>query len=126
MRRIGWLVVSLIGIGWLASKAPLSKPQAAATPQGDLWRRTQTGWERAEWLTARSRTRADVLHPGVVGLLQLFGSVYALAAFSPRVAPIPPTGVTRRVNPPQGRGTIRGKPPAVGGHQIGRTWLFLG
>ena len=72
MRRIGWLIVSLIGIGWLASKAPLPAPRAAP-PKRDLWRRTRTGWERAEWLTARTRTRTDVLHPGVVGLLQLFG-----------------------------------------------------
>lgn len=81
MRLIGWLLLILLGLGWLASEVPLAGPQPDGRPES-VWRRTRDGWEKISWWTPRTRTPRTVLHPMVVGLLEMFLALAALIAFS--------------------------------------------
>ena len=81
MRLIGWLLVILMGLGWLASEVPLPGSRPDGQPQTG-WRRTCDGWERITWWTAQPETRRPVLHPTVVALLEMFLALAALVAFS--------------------------------------------
>lgn len=86
MRRIGWFLVLLVAIGWLACEIQLPGTSPAAGARLDSWRRTRDGWERATWLTSQITSRRPALHPGVVALLELLLSLTILVAFSGRSA----------------------------------------
>ncbi len=87
MRLIGWILLILVGLGWLAAEVPLPGPRtlSAPGPNDSLlsdWRRTDAGWERsAVWATEPKGCRPAV-HPVVLGLLQLLLASAALIAFS--------------------------------------------
>ncbi len=81
MRKIGWILLILVGLGWVASEVPLSGPGPNDAPQTG-WRRTAGGWEDCGvWATQPKGCRPAV-HPIVLGLLQLFLASAALIAFS--------------------------------------------
>lgn len=82
MRRIGWFLVLLVAIGWLACEIRLPETPTASGARLDSWRRTRDGWEKATWLTSQIPSRRPALHPGVVGLLELLLSLTVLVAFS--------------------------------------------
>ena len=80
MRWIGWILLILAAVGLLAAVVPPpGAPSSAAG--GPVWRRTVEGWQRADWLTAEVPHWRPDLHPCVVGLLELFLSIAALAVF---------------------------------------------
>jgi len=81
VRWIGWLLLSLLLVGWLAAIVPLGD----AEPDARLpaWRRTVDGWERPTWSTVGSGMGPPALHPAVVGALEALLSLLALLAFSP-------------------------------------------
>jgi hypothetical protein len=82
MRAIGWLLLLLLAIGWLAAEVPrLTEPQWA--PVEDTWRRTSNGWQRATWLADPALHHRPRLHPTVVASFELLASALALVAFAP-------------------------------------------
>lgn len=84
MRAIGWLLLVLLAVGWLAAEVP--QPGAAQwAPDEDTWRRTADGWQRATWLVEPMPDHRPLLHPMVVGLFELLVAAMALVAFSPVV-----------------------------------------
>ena len=102
MRRIGWLLLIVLAAGWLAGNLPLPRITAGAHRESDGWRRTRSGWEQRSWATPEAPIRRPALHPGVVGLLELFVSMAALIAFPPmrtassRTEPKPAGHLARR------------------------------
>ena len=86
MRWIGWLVVILLAAGWLASEIRLPGEPALLQGGSDCWRRTRYGWQQPSWSTPEAPVWRPALHPGVVGLLELFLSVSALVAFPTRTS----------------------------------------
>ena len=85
MRWIGWLLLLLVAVGWLAAEVPLSGTPPATGLQTD-WRRTRDGWQRMNWLSEEVPLRRPALHPGLVALFVLLLSVTALVAFSTSTA----------------------------------------
>ncbi|HUT90892.1 MAG TPA: hypothetical protein VMY37_15415 [Thermoguttaceae bacterium] len=81
MRRLGWLLVLLAAVGWLATEVRLPETPAAPDRPLDSWRRTPDGWQRATWLAPQTPIRRPALHPVVVGLLELLVCLAALVAF---------------------------------------------
>ncbi|MHC4398235.1 MAG: hypothetical protein ACYTG0_00990 [Planctomycetota bacterium] len=105
MRWIGWFFVIAIVVSGLTATAQSSQPLVTVDAdtefpmpvchgtsrqpddescRRDLWRRTRYGWQWARWLVEESPVRRPSLHPAVVGLLQLFLSVFALVAIPSR------------------------------------------
>lgn len=101
MRRIGWLLLAMVVLGWLAVELPMQKTPAATADVA--WRRTQHGWQRATWLAEPVPPRRPTLHPGVVAALELLLSVMALVAFAPVVGEKHPTSIPHR-NPSNNMG----------------------
>ncbi|MBN2474215.1 MAG: hypothetical protein JXB62_06390 [Pirellulales bacterium] len=93
MRRIGWLLLLLLGLGYLASEIP-----SVATPSGHAdqldWRRTRDGWQRRVWAERPVAEDQPILHPAVVGLLELFLALAALIAFATDHSGREPNGAT--------------------------------
>ncbi len=91
VHRIGWLLLILFGLGWLACEVPLAAPKRSEALENP-WRRTRHGWEEIGSLSTESRPHRPSLHPIVVALLELFLATAALIAFSVRKTrfPIPP------------------------------------
>jgi len=86
MRWIGWMVAVLLTVGWIAVEVHVAEPARSGLAARD-WRRTRTGWEQPTWSDAHLPVRAPALHPAVVGLLQLFVSLFGLVACSARQTP---------------------------------------
>lgn len=86
MRWVGWLLLVLIAVTWVASEIPAWTSQSGAHPSS--WRRTCNGWEQAaSWMPQRERYQ-PTLHPIIVALLQMLLASAALVAFSrPETAP---------------------------------------
>jgi hypothetical protein len=74
----------LIVASWTAGgiSSPWLAPAADLTPWD--WRRTRSGWQRAEWLMPPAVEQKPTLHPSVVAMLELLLSIGALAAFPAR------------------------------------------
>ncbi len=92
MRIVSGLVLILIACGWFACEtdarwlAP-SQPLEAVQPWG--WRRTEQGWEKAEFWTPRRQypdTAAHRIHPGLLLVLQFTLSWGFLFLSTPKVA----------------------------------------
>ncbi|MEN6496007.1 MAG: hypothetical protein ABFD16_17125 [Thermoguttaceae bacterium] len=83
MRWIGWMVALLLTLGWIAVEVDVAEPARPRLAASD-WRRTRVGWEQPTWLDAHIPARAPALHPAVVGLLELFLSLFGLVAFAAR------------------------------------------
>ena len=81
MRAIGLILLILIPGSWLASELPLASSPVQEDPD-DGWRLTRHGWERMHQWNADGQTQRPLVHPIVVGLLQLLLSLIALIAFS--------------------------------------------
>lgn len=79
MRWIGWLLLVLIAVTWVASEIP-GWPSSDA--QLSSWRRTCDGWEQATRWMPRTELCQPTLHPIIVALLQMFLAGAALVAFS--------------------------------------------
>ena len=62
MRWVGWILVVLLAVAWLAVELP---PLVASKPPNDqgLWRRTRNGWERADWLLPQPAPPPFGVHP---------------------------------------------------------------
>ena len=75
MRRVAFLWMLLLLVGWLACRVEIA-------PGGDQagWVRTPDGWEKTTYW-AISPTYAPPLHPSVVALGQALASMVALVAF---------------------------------------------
>lgn len=86
MRWIAWMVALLLTVGWIAVEVQVAEPARSGLMARD-WRRTRTGWEQPTWSDAHIPVRAPALHPAVVGLLQLFVSLFGLVAWSVWRAP---------------------------------------
>ncbi len=102
MHRIGWLVVILMILGWSASQIPSAAGHSQTTIDSG-WRRAAGGWEHRNWWPMPKATRGVPLHPGLIGLLEMFLAAGALVAFSSRKKEewqgLPPH--TRRPGPPR-------------------------
>jgi len=90
VRWIGWLLLSLLVAGWLATIVPLG--DAESDGRLPAWRRTVDGWERPTWSTVGSGMSPPALHPAVVGALEALLTLLALLAFSPAASPKTATG----------------------------------
>lgn len=77
VRWIGWILVVLLAVSWLAVELP---PLVASKPLNDqgLWRRTRSGWERADWLLPQPAPSPLGMHPANLALLQVIASVGGL------------------------------------------------
>ncbi len=77
MLRIIGMLLMLWGFGWLISEIPSTPNPSQANAV--LWRRTCTGWERADRLLADLKPREPVVHPVTVAagllFLALLGSI---------------------------------------------------
>jgi len=80
VRSIGWLLLILLALGWVAGEVPLSAEWPDDGGAERQWRRTRDGWEHPRWRDAAGTTPASSLHPAVVGLLELFLAVGVLTA----------------------------------------------
>ena len=103
MRRIGWLVVILMVLGWSASQMPSAAGRGETTVDSG-WRRAAGGWEHRNWWPVPKATRRVPLHPGLISLMEIFLAAGALVAFSSRKKKevwqgLPPH--TRRPGPPR-------------------------
>jgi len=79
MRLIGWLLLVLMGLCWLASEISLEGAQTLPSQ----WRRTVDGWElKSSWARDPPDARPTTVHPAVIGVLQILLAVAALIAFS--------------------------------------------
>jgi len=76
VRTIGWLMLVLVCLCWIASELPISGDQ-----DRNGWRRTRIGWEHQEKWPTNIVVREPALHPTTVGSLQLLLSLMALVAF---------------------------------------------
>jgi hypothetical protein len=101
MRTIGWSLLILLAVAWLASEvAPAGNRTDGKVTTA--WRRTRDGWERPGWLTSSTRSCRPTLHPTVVALAEILLAVAALVALSetkdrqPRPAPKPADGAPLR------------------------------
>lgn len=83
MRSMAWLLLILLGLGWLTSEWPLAA-KGHRREIGTQWRRTRDGWERASWLSSPQGPPPATLHPTIVGAVQAIGAVAALIALSGR------------------------------------------
>jgi hypothetical protein len=81
MRRIGWLLLVLVGLMWVASRLPSERNSPAEDPAA-AWRRTSHGWEQLDVQSAAERSTSPTLHPAIVGCLQVLLTLMALVAFS--------------------------------------------
>lgn len=103
VRWIGWLLLMLVVLGWLAGEVPLAgvPPQGPQEPQDD-WRRTASGWEHRSTWTLQTPSAPPAIHPAVFGLLQLSLAWAALIAVSGN-----PAGSrfrrSAKLSPPPGR-----------------------
>ena len=83
MRWIGWLLLLLVGLAWVAAEVPLhgDSPAPRCEP---VWRRTVDGWEKVTWWSDEPEVvrHCPTLHPMVVALLQMFLALGALIVFS--------------------------------------------
>ena len=78
MRWIGWIFALLLAVGWVATDLPpIVVPAECMSP--DLWRRTNDGWERAEWLRPDPPATPPWLHPGLLATFQIVVSVVGFA-----------------------------------------------
>jgi hypothetical protein len=80
MRLIGWLLLFLVGLIWLASQLP-SDTSPAPGELAANWRRTAQGWERLA-LPGPASTAAPTFHPVIVGALEILLVLGAMLAFS--------------------------------------------
>jgi len=80
VNRIGWLLLGLVGVLWLAVELADTTTSA---PPGLLstWRRTSDGWEKLPHLAPCPENHQPSLHPVVVAAAQLLFSLLALAAW---------------------------------------------
>ncbi len=79
MRLIGWLLLVLMGLCWLASEVSLQTTETLPAQ----WRRTVDGWElKSSWARDPSGARPATVHPAVIATLQILLAVAALIAFS--------------------------------------------
>jgi len=79
-RLIGYLLLVLLGIGWLAGEVELAAAAPSAGRVDTDWRRTRNGWERQSSWIEDTPPRRPALHPAMVGTFQLLASVAALIA----------------------------------------------
>lgn len=80
MRLIGWLLLILLTLGWLASELPSTAVHAQATKKTE-WRRTRDGWERPTWSRATATSCRLTLHPALIALLEISLVSAVLIAF---------------------------------------------
>ena len=82
VRLIGWLLLILLALGWLASELPSPAGRTEAAAKTD-WRRTRDGWERPTWIAAATASTSGrmMLHPALVGLLEVSLALAVLIAF---------------------------------------------
>ncbi len=81
MRRIGFLILLLLALGWVVAELPAAPAQIPQTQTSD-WRRTRDGWERMSWWRAEATRHRPAIHPLVIGSLQVLVSAMGLIAFS--------------------------------------------
>jgi len=81
LRRIGWLLVFVVGLLWLVEELPPSLD--SAQPGGDAnWRRTRDGWERLDPIAPPAATPSSpTLHPVLLAVAQVLLSLFALVAW---------------------------------------------
>jgi hypothetical protein len=79
VQRIGWILLVLVVLGWVASELP-SQPPATATP-ATVWRRTRDGWEHQDRVLTRP-THHPPLHPVVIATLEILLTATAMLAVS--------------------------------------------
>jgi hypothetical protein len=82
MRLIGWLLLLLIGLNWLASQLP-SSTQTSSSGLAANWRRTVNGWERLPLPATEGPTAAPAIHPALLGMLEILATLAAMKVFSP-------------------------------------------
>jgi hypothetical protein len=85
VRLIGWLLLIMVVVGWLASELPpaATPPSRSAGQSEDgavRWRRTSDGWQdSSRWVTLRPTPRPAV-HPAVIALLEVSLTLAAMIA----------------------------------------------
>ena len=81
MRLIGWFLLLLVALIWLASELPADKPSSGGELAAN-WRRTTQGWEQLAVLATNSPAVVPTLHPATVGSLEILLVLVAMVAFS--------------------------------------------
>jgi hypothetical protein len=94
MRWIGWLLLLLVVVAWVASELP-SPGIVAEVDDTPLWRRTRSGWEHVSGLFP-VHPRQPALHPGVVAAAELLLSMAALIALPAGIFPKRRTDLRRK------------------------------
>ena len=81
MRLIGWFLLLLVGLIWLASELPADKPSSGGELAAN-WRRTTQGWEQLALPATDSPAAVPTLHPAAVEALEILLVLGAMVAFS--------------------------------------------
>jgi hypothetical protein len=79
VQRIGWILLVLVTLGWVACEWP-SQPPDAAEP-ATVWRHTRNGWEHRDRVLVRAVYR-PALHPVVIASLEVLLTATAMLAVS--------------------------------------------
>ena len=92
VKQSTYVLICMIGLADAGVSARDLRQRGEPTPRSsstDDWRRTNRGWERAEvvlpsHLSNRSLPAISGVHPLLVALLEVLGSLGALVLFAPR------------------------------------------
>ncbi len=80
MSRLRFLAVGFLLLAWFAAAA---SPTIADDDRADTWRQTRQGWQHSEdFLGLPVEYRRPVLHPAVVGSLEVLLTMSAMLALS--------------------------------------------
>lgn len=79
MQRIGWILLLLLALGWLASEVPCQGPAPSAEP-ATVWRRTRDGWEHKDRVLVAGPPFRPALHPALIAAFEVLLSATAMLA----------------------------------------------
>ena len=84
MLKIGWILLVVVALCWLACEIPLENESSGGPlPKQICWRHTANGWEDARLWHSEVPLRRTEIHPLLVVLLQA-AAVAAVAAWEMR------------------------------------------
>jgi hypothetical protein len=79
VRRIGWILLILFLLGWVASEVPCQGPEPLPAT---VWRRTRDGWEHRDWVLPPREPYRPALHPLVIAAMEVLLSATAMLTLS--------------------------------------------
>lgn len=79
MQRIGWILLILFLLGWVASEVPCQGPDSQPAT---VWRRTRDGWEHRDRVLPAPEPYRPALHPVVIAAMEVLLSATAMLALT--------------------------------------------